>query len=206
MRPISTSNFGLLIAYLLPGFTCLWGLSYVSDTVRSWLGTNPTDAPTVGGFLCVTLASVAAGLTVSTLRWLVIDTIHHWTGVPRASWDFSRLQQNVAAYDVIIEYKYRYYQFYANTLIALVVVCVSRRVSFGFWSTAIGWLDLGFLLLGVIFFLASRDTYRKYLSRGDMLLGRGAPPQRGAQKDTGREYTAAADATGGDPAELSEGH
>ena len=26
MKPVTTDNFGLLIAYLLPGFVALWGL------------------------------------------------------------------------------------------------------------------------------------------------------------------------------------
>ncbi len=54
MQDVSTRNFGLLIAYLLPGFTTLWGLSYVSETIRLWLGSPPTSLPTAGGFLYVT--------------------------------------------------------------------------------------------------------------------------------------------------------
>jgi len=51
MREVSTKNFGLLIAFLLPGFTAILATSYFSDTVRSWLGGSHADAPTVGGFL-----------------------------------------------------------------------------------------------------------------------------------------------------------
>jgi len=182
VRDVSTKNFGLLIAYLLPGFTTLWGLSYASDTIRLWLGNSPTSARTVDGFLYVTLASIAMGLTASTVRWLVLDTVHHWTGVPRPRWDFSRLQQNVAAYDVIVEHKYRYYQFHGNMLISLVVVYLTRRLSLGFWSASIGFVDLGYLLLGVIFFAGSRDTYHKYILRGNMLLGKTTHPPGGAQE------------------------
>ena len=81
MKEVSTSNFGLLIAFVLPGFTALWGAAYISPVLRSWLVGSGMTGPTVGGFLYVTLASVAAGLTVSTVRWAVIDTIHHWTGL-----------------------------------------------------------------------------------------------------------------------------
>lgn len=176
MRDVSTKNFGLLIAYLIPGFTTLWGLSYVSETIRHWLGSPPTSLPTVGGFLYVTVASIAIGLTTSTVRWLVLDTFHHWTGIPRPEWDFSRLQQNVAAYDVIVEHKYRYYQFYGNSLVSLIVVYFTRRLSLGFWSASLGLMDIGLLVLSVIFFAGSRDTYHKYILRGNMLLG--TIPQR----------------------------
>ena len=113
MQDVSTKNFGLLIAYLIPGFATLWGVSYFSPVVRSWLGSTADSSPSVGGFLYVTLASVSAGLTVSTIRWLVIDSIHHHTGIQQPNWDFSRLGQTVAAYDVLKEIHYRYFQFYA---------------------------------------------------------------------------------------------
>lgn len=206
MKAVTSDNFGLLIAYLLPGFTILWGLSYVSDTVRSWLGASPFAAPTVSGVVYVTLASVAAGLTASTVRWLIIDKIHHWTGVPRPQWDFSRLQQNVAAYDVIVENKYRYYQFYGNMLVSLVLVYVSRRQFLGFWAAPIGYTDLGFLILGALFFVGSRDTYRKYVLRGDMMLGRVAPPPVGACADSGPKRAKCRDRKTSNSPHSTEGH
>ena len=190
MKALSGNTLGPLIAYVLPGFTTLWGLSYVSETIRSWLGTSSTATPTVGGFLYVTLGSVAAGLTVSTVRWLVIDTVHHWTGIPRPRWDFSRLQQNVEAFEVLVDIHYRYHQFNAGMFIAILVAYVARRVWLGFWSSPIGWLDLGFFLLEALFFLGSRDTYRKYVLRGEMLLGRSTHPQRGAPEREPYQVTA----------------
>src|SRR5205809_4812579 len=110
MKESSVTNFGLLIAFLLPGTIALWGVSFASDVVRSWFGNSSADAPTVAGLLYVTLASVGAGLTVSTIRWCVIDTLHHLTGIHRPEWDYSRLQENVAALDTLTELYYRYYQ------------------------------------------------------------------------------------------------
>ena len=37
MREITSDNFGLLIAYLVPGFTVLLGVSYFSETAAAWL-------------------------------------------------------------------------------------------------------------------------------------------------------------------------
>ncbi|MFN0196057.1 MAG: hypothetical protein ACKVT0_04885 [Planctomycetaceae bacterium] len=170
MKEVSSSNFGLLIAYLVPGFMVLWGMSYFSETIRSWLSASGTMTPTVGGFMYVTLASVAAGVTVSTVRWAVIDTIHHWTGLPQPVWDFSRLQDNVEAYNVINEIHYKYYQFHGNALLALFFVYVARRLHLGFFTAPLGWFDTGFVLLSVILFVGSRDTLHKYHSRVNDLL------------------------------------
>jgi len=80
-REPTLHDFGQLIAIVLPGFTALWATTYVSDALRPWFGLSPPAEPTLGGFLLLGLASIAAGVTVSTLRWLVIDPIHHRTGV-----------------------------------------------------------------------------------------------------------------------------
>ena len=78
----------------------------------------PADAPTIGGFLYLTVASLAAGMTVSAIRWAVVDTLHSLTGLPLPPLDFSRLGKNVAAYGLLIQIHYVHYQFYSNEAIA----------------------------------------------------------------------------------------
>jgi len=177
MKELSVANFGILIAYVLPGFTALWGVSYFSETVQVWLGSSPGDAPTIGGFLYVTLAAVGAGMTVSTVRWMIVDTIHALTGLPHPRWDFSRLQDNVDGYDVLVRIHYHFYQFNANMLVAAAFLFVARCISLGWSSFFDVPVVLGFLALEVIFFVGSRDTIRKYYSRVAKLLGteRGQP-------------------------------
>jgi len=74
-------NFGLIIAYLVPGFVALWGASYHSPTVRAWLAADPSSSPTVGGLFYGTLASISAGMVVTAFRWALIDSIHHRTEI-----------------------------------------------------------------------------------------------------------------------------
>jgi hypothetical protein len=170
VNDVSPSNFGLLIGFLLPGFMVLWGVSYSSATVRLWL-TGPDATPSVGGFMFVTLASVAAGVTVSTVRWAVLDTIHRWTGLTQPEWDFSRLHDRVAAYNVLNDIHYKFYLFHGNALLALIFVYTSRRIHAGFVTPPVGLLDLGFVALSVILFVGSRDCLRKYYQRVGQLLG-----------------------------------
>jgi hypothetical protein len=178
MQELSKGNFGLVMAYLLPGFVTLWGFSNVSATIRAWLGVSPADSPTVGGFLYVTLASLGAGLAVSLVRWAVVDTLHRWTGIRPPRWDFGRLQNREAAFDVLVEGHYRYHQFYGNTLVAMLLVFAIRTTSLGVLSTGSVWLDLTVILAAVLFFAGSRDALRKYYSRGADLLGPSEPTRR----------------------------
>ena len=103
MKDLSGKNFGLLIAYILPGAIVLIGLGAFLSFVRSWL-LSPSEAqPTVGGFLFVTLASVAAGMTASAVRWATVDRLHHWTGVVKPAWDDSKLNERLEAFEAIVE-------------------------------------------------------------------------------------------------------
>lgn len=173
LTTVSDRNFGLLIAYLLPGFTALWGISYFSETVNGWLMGTTADGPTIGGFLYVTLASVAAGMTVSTVRWAVIDSLHHATGINRPNWDFAKLQHHFDTYDRLEQNHYRYYQWYGGMLISLMFVESCRVIALGL--TALRFADVGILLLATIFFAGSRDAIRKYHFRVEQLIGNHHP-------------------------------
>lgn len=113
MSDVSRDNFGPLVAYLVPGATVLMGFSQFSPVLRTWFAATPADAPTIGGFLYLTVASVAVGMTVNAVRWVTMDTVLRWTGIELPALDFSRLGQNVDAFGLLIEIHYHHYQFHA---------------------------------------------------------------------------------------------
>jgi hypothetical protein len=152
-----------LISYVLPGFTALQGLPFLSNSTASW-GATASGAPTIASFLSGTVEATAAGLTVSTVRWLLIDTLHHRTGLRPPAWDFARLAEKASAFMLLIEIHYRYYKFYANMVIALLWAYVAGGYTLG-WKGACYWILAG------LFFLGSRDALRKYYARAGQLLG-----------------------------------
>ncbi len=190
----STQQFGLLIAYVLPGFVALWGLSYQSPLLRQWL-TSPqasVDFPTIGGFLYVALASIALGMTLSAVRWLVIDRINEHTGMARPRWDDTRLQQNLGAYNLLRDIHYRYYQFHANGLLALLVVLAAhprpRKLDTAedIWGLLpVDVLDAVLLVLIVVFFMTARDNLAKYHHRVTILLDHLPEPERSPPMSNG---------------------
>lgn len=173
---MSAQNFGYLIAFVLPGFLIVLGVAQVSPVVERWLETAPqsdSTAPTVGGFLYVTLASVAAGIVASTLRWLVIDSVHHATGILRPAWNDAALQDKLEAFEALVSAHYRWYQHYANSLVSLGVFVVARRA-----ATATGApdrIDTLCVAVALLYWLGSRDTLRRYYARAAQVLGERAP-------------------------------
>lgn len=167
MTSVTQANFGLLIAYLLPGAIVLATFAEFSPVLHAWLAEPAPNGPTVGGFLYATLASVGAGLTLSTLRWLILDTIHHRTGVEPPDWNFATLQGNYDAFAGAVENHYRYYQFYGDALLAMVMAIAVHW----FWGErGLGRVDVVLLLLIPLFFLGSRDALTKYYARSHDIL------------------------------------
>ena len=161
-------NLGPLIAYLVPGATVLAGLSPFLPVVQSWLEGTAPNSPTIGGLLYLSLASLAAGMTVSAIRWATVDSFHSWTGLRPSKLNFAHLPGKVEEYRLLIEIHYQHYQFYANMLVAVFIAYIGYRVHVGF--VAPGLPDLAAVTLEPIFFFTSRDTLRKYYTRSRQLL------------------------------------
>lgn len=164
-----SGNFGLLVAYLIPGATVLWGFSLFSPPLAALFVAAPPDAPTLGGFLYLTVASLAAGMTINAVRWAILDMIHAQTGLALPAFDFSKLGTNVEAFRLLIDIHYKHYQFHANMIVSTAITYACYRTHIG-WLCLWGWRDVSVATLEIIFFAMSRDTLRKYYSRGSQLL------------------------------------
>jgi hypothetical protein len=157
-----SASFGLLIAYVLPGFTALQGFPFLAGTASPWgVRAGPSTLPS---FLSGTVEAMAAGLTVSTVRWFLIDRLHHRTGLTPPQWDFALLEKSVAALEFLTQNHYSYYLFYSNMVVALVYAYATH-------CDSLGWRGLVYLALAVLFFLASRDALRRFYDRAGSLLG-----------------------------------
>ncbi len=143
------------------------------------MAADPSQVPTIGGFLYLTLASIACGMTVTAIRWAIVDTLHRRTGLKAPELDFAKLNGRVDAFELLIEIHYRHYQYYANMAVATVMAYVGFRAHHG-WSVHFGWVESLFVSLEILFLGTSRDTLAKYYKRAELLLGtrREAPDHR----------------------------
>lgn len=207
MQNLTNRNFGLVVAYLIPGFVCLWGIGFIDPRVAAWLAGSRDVGPTIAGVLYVTIASLGLGMTASAVRWAIIDQLHHATGLTRPAWSDRDLHNRIEAYTWLIENYYRYYQFYGNTLVSLLI-------AYGLWRSSLpvpppgpGWIELGLILISAVLLGGSRSALSRYYHRaGDLLVdehkeqtmtnGGGQPHKEGKQKKTDRPTKAVKDKAG----------
>lgn len=171
MGELTARNFGLLIAYVLPGFVGLWGLGYLSEPVRTWLSGASPAGPSMGGVLYVLVASIGCGMTASAVRWALVDSVFHSTGLKRPAWDDSKLPERLDAFEALVDNHFRYYQFYSNSMVSAAAAYAAWRWSPDTPKPPVGLLEVVLLLLFFVFIAGSRDALRRYYSRTALLLG-----------------------------------
>ena len=163
-------QFGLMIAYLLPGFIGLVGLAPLIPTVAEWLHAAARGDAGLGPPVYALLAAMATGMVVSSVRWLLIDHIHGWMGIKAPPLDFAAMDGRLHAFNYIVEGNYRYYQFNSNGLVAVAWAYSVHRILQTSRLLGPG-TDLGVLILCAVLFAASRDALAKYYRRSSGLLG-----------------------------------
>lgn len=196
LTPVTDRSFGLLIAYVLPGFAAIsvWGGK--PSVIGLCQSASTGASPTVGGFLYVTVASVAVGVLLSTVRWAAIDRIHHLTGLKPPRWSPGTGDVSLEAYQLVVDQHYRYYQFYGSSLL-LAAGCLLAPPANALGASlesATGRLTL--VALAALCFAASRDTLERcYRTRAE------SPPPGGATLSSGDETM-----TNGGPHEAAGGN
>jgi hypothetical protein len=171
MKEMSENNFGVIIAFLLPGFLLLWGLSISFESIARLLASSTDkDAPSVGGFLYATLASLSLGLLLSAARWLIVDHLLVLFGVidPGLNYENLKDKDRYAAFLGVVENHYSYYQYYSNTLVAI-IIAFAAHVVFGKQPATISvWIVV--IAVSVALFLGARDSLKKYYTRAQLVL------------------------------------
>jgi hypothetical protein len=169
----SPKQFGLIIAYLLPGFIALAGFARLFPLIQRWLLPASISESGIGSPIFAIMAAMTTGLIVSCFRWLLLDQVHHLTGVQRPQWDDTRLDSVLRGFDYLVQNHFRYYEFCGNTLIALLWAYGVNRAIGALSSLGPG-TDLGMIVLCLVLFTASRDALAKYYIRTSRILGSAA--------------------------------
>lgn len=172
MKDIREKNFGVIIAFWLPGFLFLWGLSYSWPLVATWLAkSNDTNAPTIGGFLCATLASLAVGLLINAVRWAVVQKVlfHGITRLHRAAINYENLKNKdvLSAFQAAVENNYRYYEYYSNAFVAIVGAFVSYLLNQKESPSLTLLTVMG--VVPLILIIASRNELQKFNERAEAI-------------------------------------
>ena len=169
-------TLGTVIAFVAPGFITLRGAAYHLPIAANWIDAAVAKEQNVGIFFFALLASLSLGIVVSGIRSMLLDPLYHrgvfkLKPVSRVRLPFSELttEHRLAAFEGIVENYYKYYQFYANTFVALLLLVIAHATADGAakWSGVL--YAVLFLSLLALFF-AARSSLSQYSSAAEQLF------------------------------------
>lgn len=173
-------DFGLLIAYLVPGALALWGFSYVSEDLQHlYLMANAADGG-AASWLAIVLLSLMIGMVLSLIRVALIDRSFlldlrfrpltklnaPWLmPVARVEPMYGRLANDarLAAYLEAKASEKRPYQFYGNTLVSLFIAESLYLVQLSTVESRDIALLLLLVLVGGLLYVAARTAHARFM-------------------------------------------
>jgi hypothetical protein len=187
VKDITSTSFGYIIGFLLPGLLSLYGLAFWSSRVEKIMQPAINIGATLGPSVILLLAALAAGLIVSAIRCYVFEKfVCRNTQFEKDM--FSRLGtgEKLTSFRAVVDEHYRYHQFHGGCFVGLAVAY------FGWlWNTypTLTWTwravsMVGFIVVEALMFVTAKDAYEKYIERGNTIV-----------KGSGTEATGVASAT-----------
>lgn len=153
-------NFGLVIAFIVPGFLGLYAASEYSDVIQKLLG-GSDYIPTIGAVVPLLLLAIASGILLNALAWALIRPIIELTGVKRPEIRYGKMKKEA------IESSYRYYQSYVHLFLVLLIIGIQSLVSYNLPS--LPYIALFISVLAVLFIAARDSLSRSYQRMSDIL-------------------------------------
>ena len=119
IRDVTSTTFGLIIAYLLPGLTAFYSLSFFSVRIRSWFDKIFAGSASGGLILFMIFGAIVIGLQLSAVRWLIFEELF----CRDCRFDATALSGisdagRFAAYRLFIDEQLRYHQFWGAMSVA----------------------------------------------------------------------------------------
>jgi hypothetical protein len=120
VKDVSSTTFGFVIAFLLPGFAGLFGISFFAPPVNQLFAQFVKAESNVGRFLLVILCSLVVGLEISGIRWVLFEELL-CRKYKRDSSKYRHLADasKLSAFRAAVDEHYRYHQFWGGIRLLL---------------------------------------------------------------------------------------
>jgi hypothetical protein len=171
MKDVTSTSFGLVIAFLLPGLMALYALSLFYQPLHSLFATFLQAESNVGLFLLVTLAALATGLQVAIVRALLFQhwLCRKWRLTPD---DFATLAAagRLEAFRATVDEHYRYHQFWGGMVVVMPILFIQWLFAAPLFSGKWFGLLVTFLALEGVTVWAAWQSYVAYVDRSRAIL------------------------------------
>jgi hypothetical protein len=171
MKDLSSTAFGYLIAFLLPGILGIVAFSYWFTQLEAILQPVLKADATVGPSVVFLSVAVGMGLCLSAIRSLIFEKfLCRKHAFPPTTFAALYKENKLSAFKVIVDEHYRYHQFYGGCAVALLILFAGWCYHHSVCDGQLVWLSIGFVMVELLLGNAARDSYIKYVDRGSIVV------------------------------------
>ena len=171
LKDLTSTSFGYIIGFLLPGIVSLYGFGLWYNQVPALLGPTANPESTLGPSLVFLLVSLAAGLLISAIRWVLYERlICRKKCFPADHFQKLKSPDKLSLFKAVVDEHYRYHQFFAGMSIGLIP-------AFGGWLRLhhspywkFGLVLAAIAVLEALLVFTGMDSYCKYIDRGAAVI------------------------------------
>jgi hypothetical protein len=171
MKDVTSTSFGLVIAFLLPGFAAFFALSFWSPHVQALFLKFLEAQSNVGSFLLVVVCSLTMGLEMSILRWILFEKwLCKHKKLDLAKFAHLGAEAKLTGFRAAVDEHYRYHQFWGG--MAVVIPCIGIGMVNESGGSVPQKLELGiaFLIAEIVTVIAAQSAFHNYIDRAAYIL------------------------------------
>jgi hypothetical protein len=184
LKDVTSTSFGLTIAFLLPGTVALFSLSLWLESAADAFHTFLTAKANVGLFLFLLLGALICGLVVAAVRSFLYETLlsrfEKVYGRRLTGEELRRVSEEdrFTAFRAAIDETYRYYQFNGGMTIAAPALFAGWLKTVDEGAAIEFLLVVGFVALEALLAFRAISEYRSYLGWMRSILAERPTPER----------------------------
>ena len=171
MKDVTTTSFGYVIAFLLPGLFGMYGLGFWSHRVEILMRTAGTADATLGPSLIVLFAALAFGLFLSAARFFLFEKmVCRGKSLDPRVFLLLRDADRLSLFKEIADAHYRYHQFYGGCFVAAPISYLGwLTTSYNELSCVAGVASFAvFLFVELLLWKSAVSSFHMYVARGNM--------------------------------------
>jgi len=184
MKELSSTSFGYLIGFLLPGLLGLYAMSYWLPQVGVLFQPIYASNAAVGPSVILLLIAVGMGLCLSAVRHFLIVLFLFKVVLGKEVMNKEMYKgldtDKLAWHKTLAEEHYRYHQFYGGCAVAILIMFVGWVWNRP-WSIDAHFVHIiiGFILVEALFVISATDAHDQYVGKCKALISENPLTPRG---------------------------
>jgi hypothetical protein len=171
MKDLTSTSFGYIIAFLLPGIFGLYALSYWFPQMGLMLQPILKADSTVGPSVVFLLIALGIGLCVSAARFFLFEQIlcrkHK---LPLNMFVHLIEDGKLSFFKAVVDEHYRYHQFYGGCAVAFLILFIGWLRGHLQISWYVSTVSIGFVILELMLVSSGRQSYIRFVERSKTIV------------------------------------